>query len=64
MIAEHGIRPDEVEEIVLDPPTQYRMHSYEEGFSSLMEAQFSIPFVLAAACWIRSPAPTGTRPNV
>lgn len=63
MIAEHGIRPDEVEEIVLDPPTQYRMHSYEEGFSSLMEAQFSIPFVLAACLLNPQPGPNWYAPE-
>ncbi len=63
MIAEHGIRPDEVEEIVLDPPTQYRMHSYEEGFSSLMEAQFSIPFALAACLLDPQPGPNWYAPE-
>ena len=44
----HKINPDDIAEIIVDPPTQYRMHCYEEGFSSLMEAQFSMPYVIAA----------------
>ena len=44
----HNINPDEIEEILVDPPTQFRMHYYKEGFSSLMEAQFSMPYVIAA----------------
>jgi len=46
---QHAIRPEDIEEIVVDPPTQFRMHYYPEGFSSLMEAQFSNPFVIASA---------------
>ena len=47
LVKEHGFRPEDIEEIVVDPPTQYRMYCYEEGFSSLMEAQFSMPYMLA-----------------
>lgn len=63
LVAEHGVKPDEVEEIVLDPPTQYRMHCYDEGFSSLMEAQFSIPFVLAAFLLDPQPGPNWYAPE-
>ncbi len=63
LVTEHGIRPDDVEEIVLDPPTQYRMHSYDEGFSSLMEAQFSIPFVMAAYLLDPQPGPNWYTPE-
>lgn len=49
LVEENRINPDDIEEIVVNPPTQYRMHFYEEGFESLMEAQFSIPYVIAAA---------------
>jgi len=44
----HNINPDDIAEILVDPPTQFRMHFYKEGFSSLMEAQFSMPYVIAA----------------
>lgn len=59
MARDHGIDPDEIAEILVDPPTQYRMRFNEEGFTSLMDAQFSMPFVLSSmlysdrvgACW-------------
>lgn len=48
MAQKYNINPDEIEEIVVNPPTQFRMHYYKEGFSSLMEAQFSMPYCIAA----------------
>ncbi|MDR1358377.1 MAG: MmgE/PrpD family protein [Coriobacteriales bacterium] len=45
---EHTIDPTNIAEIVIDPPTQFRMHFYPEGFSSLMESHFSTPFVVAS----------------
>lgn len=47
MKMEFGLKPEDIQEIIIDPPTQLRMHFYEEGFSSLMEAQFSMPFCIA-----------------
>ncbi|MDR1753312.1 MAG: MmgE/PrpD family protein [Eubacterium sp.] len=44
----HRINPDNISEILVNPPTQFRMHFYNEGFSSLMEAQFSMPYCIAA----------------
>ncbi len=63
LVKEHRIRPEDVEEIVLDPPTQYRMHCYDDGFSSLMDAQFSIPFVLAAYLLDPQPGPNWYAPE-
>lgn len=57
LVEENQINPDDIEEIVVNPPTQYRMHFYEEGFESLMEAQFSIPYVIAAALIDPQPGP-------
>lgn len=57
LVKENGIKPDDIEEIVLDPPTQYRMFFYEEGFDTLMEAQFSIPYVVAARLLDPQPGP-------
>ena len=48
MTKKYGIKPEDIEEIVVNPPSQYRMHCPEGGFSSLMEAQFSMPFVIAS----------------
>lgn len=57
LVNEHKINADDIEEITVNPPTQYRMHFYEEGFESLMEAQFSIPYVIAAALIDPEPGP-------
>lgn len=57
MVKENSINPDDIEEIIVNPPTQYRMHFYEDGFESLMEAQFSIPYVIAAALIDPNPGP-------
>lgn len=57
LVKENGIQPDDIQEIIVDPPTQYRMHFFEEGFESLMEAQFSIPYVIAALLVDPSPGP-------
>ncbi|MCM1148731.1 MAG: MmgE/PrpD family protein [Butyricicoccus sp.] len=55
---EHRFNPDDIAGIVIDPPTQYRMQFYEEGFSSLMDAQFSMPFVIASMLYnIDRPGP-------
>ena len=43
----YSIVPEDIQEIIIDPPTQYRMHFYEEGFSSLMDAQFSMPYCIS-----------------
>ncbi|RGX56716.1 MmgE/PrpD family protein [Anaerotruncus sp. AF02-27] len=45
---ENGIQPDDIAEIVIDPPTQLRMAFSPDGYSSLTHAQFSIPFCIAA----------------
>jgi 2-methylcitrate dehydratase PrpD len=48
LASENNIEPSEISEIIVDPPTQFRMHFYEEGFSSIMEAQFSTPYAIAS----------------
>lgn len=57
LVKENDINPDEIEEIIVNPPTQYRMHFHEEGVESLMEAQFSIPYVIAAMLLDPNPGP-------
>lgn len=54
---ENDIDPSQIEEIIINPPTQYRMQFYEEGFSSLMDAQFSMPFVIASMLYNGKPGP-------
>ncbi len=45
---EHGFTPEDVEEIIVDPPVAQRMWAPDEGFTSVTHAQFSVPFVVAA----------------
>lgn len=49
MVRDYGINVDDIEEIMIDPPTQYRMRFKEDGYTSLTEAQFSMPYVVAAS---------------
>ena len=43
-----GFGPEDVEEIIVDPPVRARMWAPDEGFTSVTHAQFSIPFVIAS----------------
>ena len=63
MTKKHGIKPEDIQEIVVNPPTQYRMHCPEDGFSSLMEAQFSMPFVIASYLLDPTPNPRWFTPD-
>jgi len=57
MVKENAIKPEDIKEIIIDPPTQYRMQFYEDGFSSLMDAQFSMPFCIASMIYNEHPGP-------
>lgn len=48
ILSRHAISPDNIEEIILDPPTTGRMYYSPDGFNSLTQAQFSAPFILAS----------------
>ena len=48
LITKNNITAEDVEEVILDPPTFGRMALSENGYDSMMLAQFSIPFALAA----------------
>lgn len=51
----NSIKPEDIEEIILDPPTVGRMYYDPNGFSSLTQAQFSAPFMLAT--YLLDPVP-------
>ena len=63
MVKKYGIKADDIQEIVVNPPSQYRMHCPEDGFSSLMEAQFSMPFVIASYLLDPTPNPRWFSPE-
>ena len=52
---QHAIRPEDVEEIVVDPPVGDRMWVSETGFQSITHAEFSVPYVVSA--YLHHPAP-------
>ena len=45
---EHSFGPEDVEEIIVDPPVRQRMWAPDEGFTSVTHAQFSVPYVVAS----------------
>lgn len=47
MVREHGFKPGDIEEIIIDPPIRNRMWAPDEGFASVTHAQFSAPYVMA-----------------
>ena len=63
MTKKYSIKPEDIEEIVINPPIQYRMHCPEKGYSSLMEAQFSTPFVIASYLLDPTPNPNWFTPD-
>ncbi|MCI6256424.1 MAG: MmgE/PrpD family protein [Clostridiales bacterium] len=55
LVREHGFGPEDVEEIVIDPPIRGRMWAPEEGFTSVTHAQFSAPYVIATMLYHPEP---------
>lgn len=55
LAAKYDIKPEEVDEIVIDPPVPGRMAYYPEGYSATTQAQFSIPFCVATMLYDRIP---------
>ena len=55
LLSKHNIGKDDIEEIIVDPPVFLRMYYSPEGYSSMMQGQFSIPFMLAALILDRIP---------
>ena len=48
LVQKEKFGPEDVEEIIVDPPVRARMWAPDEGFTSVTHAQFSIPFVIAS----------------
>lgn len=64
LVREHGIDYHDIESITINPPTQYRMHYEKDGFDTLMSAQFSIPYVIAARLKEPQPGPNWYTPEM
>lgn len=48
MHRKYGINAEDIEELIIDPPTDNRMFYDPNGYTSLVQAQFSTPFMLAS----------------
>ena len=56
LVTEHGIKPEYIRDIIVDPPKEGRMDTPpDEGFRSLTHAQFSTPYVISALIHDRHP---------
>ena len=56
LVTEHGIKPEDIRDIIVDPPKEGRMDTPpDEGFRSLTHAQFSTPYVISALIHDRHP---------
>lgn len=54
---EDGLTADNFDQIIVDPPTQMRMMYHPEGFEKIIEAQYSIPYCIAALLTDPNPGP-------
>lgn len=56
-IREDGVTAAGIEEIIVDPPTERRMTLRPEGYDKIIEAQYSIPYCIAALLLDPMPGP-------
>lgn len=56
IMTKNNLTKDDIAEVEIDPPTYLRMAYYPEGYSSLTQAQFSMPYMLAS--YICDPTPS------
>lgn len=47
IVSQNDIKPEDIEEIMINPPVRGRMWAPKEGFESLTHAEFSIPYVIS-----------------
>lgn len=52
-----GVTAAGIEEIIVDPPTERRMTLRPEGYDKIIEAQYSIPYCIAALLLDPTPGP-------
>lgn len=55
LLSKHNIKAEDIVEIIVDPAVYLRMYYSPEGYTSMMQAQFSIPFMLASLILDRVP---------
>lgn len=49
LLEKYAFSIDSIDEIIVDPPLEFRMHFRPEGYESLMDAEFSTPYCIAVA---------------
>ncbi|WP_295637444.1 MmgE/PrpD family protein [uncultured Mailhella sp.] len=56
LIAEHGLKPADIASITISPEVESRWHVHPDGYPSVVDGQFSIPYCVSAM--LHHPAPT------
>ncbi|MBW2609340.1 MAG: MmgE/PrpD family protein [Deltaproteobacteria bacterium] len=57
IMREHGVGPEDVEEIIVRPPVDRRMGFKPEGYESIMDAEYSIPYCISVLMHEPEPGP-------
>lgn len=55
ILSNHDIKAEDIAQVIVDPATYLRMSYSPEGYTSVIQGQFSIPFMLATAILDRTP---------
>lgn len=56
LIKEHGLKPADIASITISPEVEHRWHIHPNGYPSVVDGQFSIPYCIAAM--LHNPTPT------
>ena len=57
IMRKHGVKPDDVEQIIVSPEVENRMAFRPDGYKSIVDAEFSIPYCIAALMHEPEPGP-------
>jgi len=57
IMKKHNIGPEDVKEIIVSPEVESRMAYHPDGYKSLVDAEFSIPFCIATLMYDPEPGP-------
>jgi len=57
IMKKYGVKPEDVEQIIVRPEIQFRMAYRPEGYGSIVDAEFSIPYCMAVLMYEPEPGP-------
>lgn len=57
IMKKHKVSPDDVKQVIITPEMENRMAFHPEGYKSLVDAEFSIPYCVAALMYNPDPGP-------